>query len=135
MQNTAKEVFVQSQNDYSETRYFMTQQDQDAVIMKAIRNRPVIKARLASLGKEAERLSDGLTALGKALKHPSRVFFDVDELPDGSNTLVYQYYQGASSSLDEFKRIPILVRDYRETFTELQANAKFLEESGVKEII
>jgi hypothetical protein len=125
---------MQAQSEYSETRYFMTQQDQDAVIMKAIRNRPAIKARLASLGSEAAAISDRLTAIGKALKHPSMVFFDEEELPEELNPLVSRYHQFPSSYFEEFKRIPILVRDYRKTIAELQANTRFLEEAGVKEL-
>ena len=134
MQSTAKEDFVQSQSEYSETRYFMTQQDQDAVIMRAIRSRPVIKARLASLGAEAAILSDHLTAMGKALKNPSLVFFDGEELPEELNPLVSRYHEFPSSYFEDFKRIPILVCDYRKTIDELQSNAKFLEDAGVKEL-
>ena len=125
---------MQSQGEYLETSYFMTQQVQDAVVMKALRERPVLSGRLDLLKQEATCLSNRLLDLGKALRHPEIVTFDGDQLPEVSGYTVIPPYPITSSELEEFKRIPLLVRDYRRAIADLKANTKFLEDAGVKEV-
>jgi hypothetical protein len=123
---------VQLQNEYSEAKYFMTTQDQDAVIGRLMREQRELEARRSALGAEARRIQDNLISLGKALRDPSRVALDTEEVSPEFESLAMPFHRISLDELEEVKRILPLCRDYRETVAQLRLKAKSLEEAGWK---
>ena len=121
---------MQSQSEYSETRYFMTQQDQDAVIGRLMREQRELEGRRSALHVESDRIRENLKSLVTALRDPSHVALDTEEVPPEFESLTQSFYRLSANELDEVKRIPILCRDYRETITKIRLNAKNLKDAG-----
>ena len=123
---------MQSQSEYSETRYFMTQQDQDAVIGRLMREQRSLEARQSALNAEARRISDNLIALGKALLNPSRVALETEEVSPEFETMTQPFYRVSVEELEEIEKILPLCRDFRNTITQYRLNMKNLEDAGWK---
>ena len=121
---------MQSQNEYSETRYFMTQQDQDAVVGRLIREQRELEARRSALGAEADRIRQNLKFLMDALRNPSHVALETEEVSPEFESLTQSFYRIPVNELEEVKRIPLLCRDYREAITKIRLNAKNLKDAG-----
>ena len=121
---------MQSQSEYSETRYFMTQQDQDAVIGRLMREQRELEARRSALGAEADRIRENLKSLVTALRDPSHLALDTEEVSPEFESLTQTFYRVSVNELEEVKRIPLLCRDYRETITKIRLNAKSLKDAG-----
>lgn len=110
----------------------MTTQDQDAVIGRLMREQRELEARRSALGAEARRIQDNLISLGKALRDPSRVALDTEEVSPEFESLAMPFHRISLDELEEVKRILPLCRDYRETVAQLRLKAKSLEEAGWK---
>ena len=123
---------MQVQNGYPETRYFMTQQDQDAVIGRLMREHRELEARRSALGAEADRIKENLKSLATALRNPSHVALDGEDVSPEFESPTQAFYRIPVSELEEVSRIPSLCRDYRETITKLHLKAKSLEDAGWK---
>lgn len=110
----------------------MTQQDQDAVIGRLMREHRDLEARRSALGAEATRIGDNLIALGKALRHPTAVALEAEEVSPEFESHVRPFYRVSANELEEVQRILPLCRDYRETVTRLRLTGKSLEDAGWK---
>src|ERR1035437_224998 len=123
---------MQSQNEYSETRYFMTQQDQDAVIGRLMREKRDLEARLSVLRAEADRIRENLKSLAPALRDPCHVALDTEEVAPEFESQTQTFHRVSANELEEVKRVLPLCRDYRETVAQLRLKAKSLEEADWK---
>ena len=121
---------MQSQSEYSETRYFMTQQDQDAAIGRLMREQRELEAKRSALSAEADRIRENLKFLVDALRDPGHVALDTEEVAPEFESLTQSFYRIPINELEEVKRIPLLCRDYRETITRIRLNAKNLKDAG-----
>lgn len=108
----------------------MTQQDQDAVIGRLMREQRELEGRRSALHVESDRIRENLKSLVTALRDPSHVALDTEEVPPEFESLTQSFYRLSANELDEVKRIPILCRDYRETITKIRLNAKNLKDAG-----
>ena len=108
----------------------MTTQDQDAVIGRLMREQRELEARRSALGAEADRIRENLKSLATALRDPSRVALDTEEVAPEFESLTQSFYRFPVRELEEVKRIIPLCRDYRETITKIRLNAKSLKDAG-----
>lgn len=110
----------------------MTTQEQDAVLGRLMREQRELEARRSALGAEATRIGDNLIALGKALRHPTAVALDAEEVSPEFESLVRPFYRVSANELAEVQKVLSLCRDYRETVTRLRLTSKSLEDAGWK---
>jgi hypothetical protein len=113
-----------------EGRYFMSIDEQDAVIGRLIREKKAAERKRTALEEEAHRIATNLHALAQNL----------DKRLDGIQL------QGAGldseflsreawitrSDLEEVNRIIPLANDYRETIKELRRTAQQLKQAGIE---
>ena len=119
---------MQSRN--VDSGYFMAQQDQDAVIGRLMREQRALEAKRSALHAEADRIKENLKSLVTALRDPSHLALDTEEVSPEFESLTQTFYRVSVNELDEVNRIPLLCRDYRETITKIRLNAKNLKDSG-----
>lgn len=121
---------MQSQNEHSENRYFANPQDQDAVIGRLMREQRELEAKRSALYMEADRIRENLKYLAAALRDPSHLALDTEEVSAEFESLTQTFYRVPVRELEEVKRIPLLCRDYRETITKIRLKAKSLKDAG-----
>jgi hypothetical protein len=110
----------------------MTQQDQDAVIGRLMREQQELEARRSALGAEADRIRENLKDIVTALRDPCHVALDTEEVAPEFESQTQSFHRISANELEEVKRILPLCRDYRETVAQLRLKAKSLEEAGWK---
>lgn len=108
--------------------YFVTTQDQDAVVGRLVRERRDLEQKCAALEAEAQRLGHRLIVLGQALaQDPGRIVLAGEAVDSKLAMTAHTIHQ---SELDEIARIPTLTADYRETYRLLKENGKLLGQFG-----
>jgi len=90
--------------------YFMSQQDQDAVVGRLLREHKEQSDLVVKLDVEAKRLGEEYTALGQALiLQPGGVVFPGEGVPTGFTRQRYE----VKPSIFEVERLKALLTDYR----------------------
>lgn len=110
----------------------MSIEDQDAVLGRTLREHQDLERHLSALHAEAGRISEKVIALGKALRNPSKVALEDEQVAEDFDSDVNPAHRISPAQLDEVKRIPILCRDIRETIERKREKAKVLESLGWK---
>ncbi len=108
------------QVEYSESKYFMTTKDQDAVLGQVMRERQLLEVRRAALEAEATRLSDTLLRRGKALRHPGKVALETEGLSEDFDSAVNPADRITQSDLEVGSSVLTLAREFRGTIAKLK---------------
>jgi hypothetical protein len=105
--------------------YFMTIQDQDAVLGRVRREQRELQDTRSALEAEAQRLGRILVSLGETLgKSPGRIALAGEAVPERLTQTAHVIQQ---SDLDEIAGIPKLTANYREIIRRLQENDRLLK--------
>ncbi len=105
--------------------YFMTIQDQDAVLGRLRREQREMQETRTALEAEAQRVGRILVSLGQTLaKSPGRIALAGESIPEKLTLTAYVIQQ---SDLDEIAGIPKLTANYREIIKRLQENDRLLK--------
>jgi hypothetical protein len=121
---------MQVQNRSAQDGHFATQQDQDVVIGRLMREQRELEAKRSALCAEADRIRENLKSLVTALREPSRLALDTEEVSAEFESLTQTFYRVSVDELEEVMRIPFLCRDFREIITKARLNAKSLKDAG-----
>jgi hypothetical protein len=114
----------------STVRYFVTVEDQDAVIGRLMREKKATEVKRAALQAEAERIATNLHSLASHLdKRLSGIQLQGASL--GSDFLSSAVWVTAAE-LEEPKRIIQLADEYRETISRHKTISKQLREAGIE---